>query len=319
MDIVQARLQQMHGSVSIRSVTGAGTEILLRFQASLVTMHMLLVRVAGSVFAIPSHLVEMALPSDGLRVVDDTRGKRLEFADRSCACHRLADLLGMELPSDTIGATPALVLHRDAGSVAILVDELLDSQQHIVKDLGQHLQGLSGVLGAVVRADGAVAPVLDMHEWLNRLQRSPGEVAAVEHSSRGTVLVVDDTAAVRQSLVELLVDAGYEVATAQDGGQAMALIEASRPDVVVTDLEMPVLNGLDLTRALRSRPDTKELPVVMITSCATAMHRWLAQEVGVSEFMAKPFQDETLLQVVWNATAAARSALPVVHSAALAV
>jgi CheY-like chemotaxis protein len=110
--------------------------------------------------------------------------------------------------------------------------------------------------------------------------------------------VVDDSVSVRRATELLMRDAGYDVATARDGLEALALFERVRPAVALVDLEMPRMNGLDLTRALRSDPKTAGLPIVMITSRFTQRHRDIAQVAGVSAFLTKPFSEELLLGTV---------------------
>ena len=109
-------------------------------------------------------------------------------------------------------------------------------------------------------------------------------------------LVVDDSLSARRALAQAVEDAGLEVRTARDGLEAVAMIETHRPDLLLVDLEMPRMNGLELTSHVRGRDATRTLPVIMVTSRSTAKHRRGAQAVGVNFYMTKPFADEELLQ-----------------------
>jgi chemotaxis protein histidine kinase CheA/ActR/RegA family two-component response regulator len=300
MDIVLSRMQAMHGSVAVTSVRGAGTEVCLRFQGSLVTQHVLLVRVDAAIMAIPSHQVEFALPAGNGSVQSADGTRRWRYLDRSLDHYFLADLAGLAAADAAeIEHKPALVIRRINGAVALSVDELVDSHQSVVKDMGMYLSGMHGVLGAIMRADGAVVPLLDIAALLDKpSDRVHRAIEAARGPARTTVLVVDDSPTVRQSLALLLNDAGYAVTTARDGMDAIALAAKVKPDIVLTDLEMPVLDGLELTQHLRARPETHALPIVMITSRSMEKHRRLAEQAGVSAYVTKPYTDQELLAVV---------------------
>jgi CheY-like chemotaxis protein len=162
------------------------------------------------------------------------------------------------------------------------------------------------VAGIGLTGDGSVVPLLDVAE----LARSPREHAmraaaqaraAAQTLRRSRVLVVDDSLSVRRAVATLLEDQGYEVTLARDGLEAAKSLEAARPDVVLTDLEMPNMNGLELAAHLRSRPELAALPVIMITSRSMDKHRRQAMSAGVDVYLTKPYTDQELLQHVSTA------------------
>ena len=111
-------------------------------------------------------------------------------------------------------------------------------------------------------------------------------------------LVADDSLSARKALVQVMEDAGYEVRAARDGMEAVQMVEVKRPDIVLVDMEMPRMNGIELTAHLRARPETADLPVIMITSRSTAKHRRQAEAAGVNVYLTKPFLDDELLDHV---------------------
>ena len=184
--------------------------------------------------------------------------------------------------------------------MALLVDAVLDSRELILQGIGQLTRRIRGVVAGALRPDGKPLFLIDVAE-LERAARSSVQLVsssalrrrmAVE---RTRVLVVDDALSVRRSMQQLLGDAGYDVVTAADGFEAIEQIRVKRPSLVLTDLEMPNLNGLELTRRVREVQQWMDLPIVMITSRAGDKHREMAAEVGVDVYLTKPYLDADLL------------------------
>jgi Response regulator containing a CheY-like receiver domain and a GGDEF domain len=149
--------------------------------------------------------------------------------------------------------------------------------------------------------DGSVAPVLDMPELLRTTlvtvdSETLEDLEIVEKGSLlPTVLVVDDSLSQRRALEQLLNDAGFHVLTARDGIEAANILQETKPDMVLTDLEMPRMNGIELTAHIRSKALIKSLPVIMITSRTTQKHRMMAEEAGINFYLVKPVREDDLL------------------------
>jgi two-component system, chemotaxis family, sensor kinase CheA len=192
---------------------------------------------------------------------------------------------------------------------AFRVDALLGQRDVVVKDLGRLLPRLDLLAGASLEPDGAILLVLDVSGLVDRARRIrpgagatrgvPGPAGVAAPAGPGGILVVDDTAVVRELERSILEDAGYQVRTAADGHQALAELAATPADLVVTDLDMPNCDGLELTRAIRAQPGLARLPVVVVTSKAAEADRRLAMEAGADAHLAKAGLDrEALLAVV---------------------
>jgi chemosensory pili system protein ChpA (sensor histidine kinase/response regulator) len=157
------------------------------------------------------------------------------------------------------------------------------------------------VIGASLLGDGRVLPVLDMHELLQRdrgataLVRPAQAQLAQTRAAATDILVVDDSLSVRQALTQLLEDDGYQVHTAKDGVEALDFLATARPAALLVDLEMPRMNGLELTQRLRERDDTRALPVIMVTSRTSEKHRQQARLAGVDLYLTKPYRENDLL------------------------
>jgi chemosensory pili system protein ChpA (sensor histidine kinase/response regulator) len=305
LDVVATRLRALAGSIDIRTRVGQGMTIELRFQASLVATHALFVRDGGQVFGIASHAVQRAVPAVAVNLVRENGTLYAEFDAHRYPAHELAALTGLA-PASAPERRNLVVADSDAGPIGLLVDAILDAGELVTRPAGKYLKRIPGVAGIGLLGDGSVIPLLDVAE----LARSPREQslrAAAQAQSqahavrRSRVLVVDDSLSVRRAIASLLEDHGYEIALARDGIEAVKAMEAARPDVLLTDLEMPNMNGLELTAHVRSRAELAYLTVIMITSRSMDKHRRQAMSAGVNIFLNKPFSDHELLQHVAEA------------------
>lgn len=205
-------------------------------------------------------------------------------------------------------ARPCVIVHGAKGTVAVEVDQVLESRELILQDVGRLARCIPGLAAGTVRADGTPMFLLDMPElerasYSSLIRTSSAAMRRRMQAQRIRVMVVDDALSVRRSMEQLLQDNGYSVALAVDGFDALEKIENEPPAILVTDLEMPNLNGLELTRRLRSMPQWDALPIVMITSRATDKHRDMANEAGVDLYLSKPYVDIDFLAHLRRLTA----------------
>lgn len=313
MDVVASRIADLKGTVEISSEPGQGSDITLRLQASLVTQHVVLVETAGQLFAIPTHQIVEAIPAGlgEISVAGDANTQspawRMRYRERAFPVQNLAPLTGAHaegLTSDRIAKMPVIVILTTDGESAVVVDGLVTSREVMVKNLGRHLPRVHGVAGVTLLGDGTVVPLLNLYELLAAplaVTAAASQLAADARRQARRVLVVDDSLSVRKSLVQLLEDATYEVAVAGDGHEAVREIARFNPHVVCTDLEMPNMNGLELTEHLRLKDATRELPIIMITSRSMDKHREMAKRAGVDYYVTKPYTDAELLKTVQDA------------------
>ena len=307
MDMVYSRLLDMKGSLRIQTEADKGCLMELRLPVTLISTHALLLRVRDQIYALSDRGIEQILYSGAGKI--QTLGKVTTYRLGN-DMHELTLLESLlNLPQDRRehdrGAAPVLLVREETGGLrAVLVQEVLDSRDLVVKSMGQYISTLPGIVGATILGDGSVAPVLDLPELLRARaagQRLPTAAvqptkSAVSAPHRKIVLAVDDSLSARRSLAQFVQDAGFEVRTARDGLEAIEIINSKRPDLVLADLEMPRMNGLELTAHLRANQATHDLPVIMITSRSTAKHRHEAEAVGVDTYLTKPFMEDELLE-----------------------
>ncbi|MBC5768038.1 hybrid sensor histidine kinase/response regulator [Ramlibacter albus] len=307
MDVVHEWVNAMNGSIRISSVAGSGSTIELRFAASLTTMQSLVVEAAGQRFALPAVHVEQAVPR-GLGEFEQV-GDSLAWrhADRIYPARLLAEAAG--LPRDAGRALvdhDVVIVRFDNRSHALAVERLVDARELLVKNPGRYARHVRGVAGLSILGDGSVAVNLELPQLLARASRRVHDAGGSDAPTASKqevpgVLIVDDSLSVRTALRNLVQDAGFRVEAARDGLEAIESLRGFRPKIVLTDLEMPNMNGVELTSHLKARADTKDLPVIMITSRSQEKHRRMAQQAGVDAYLTKPYNDGELLRTIREA------------------
>jgi chemosensory pili system protein ChpA (sensor histidine kinase/response regulator) len=314
MDVVQRSVHELRGTLRIESDEAAGTRVVLQVPQRLATVPVTVARAGAHVLALSIRGVEQILPADGL-VEDDDGHVRFVVQDGFVAVHLLDELLGLPagqfarelaLERDARGgagpgpqsgaARVAMLVRRDDGElVAVIAPDLGQTRNIVVRPLPSWLPRIAAIEGATVLGDGAVAPVIDLPLLLAGPQAVGAPVASAAPARRGPLcLVVDDSVSVRRSMETFLGDLGFEVDSAGDGVEALALVQRRVPDLAIVDLEMPRMNGVEFTAALRHEERTVEVPVIMITSRYSERHRAMALDAGVDVFMTKPYTEDEL-------------------------
>ena len=306
LDVVSVKIRELKGSIDIHSEKGKGCRITLSLPISSFSTHSLLVRVRQYIYAISSHGIEEII-YPGMGELRDIGDQTVFQLGREAFSAVLLDSL-LNLPPDRRkierNDRPILLVKDESGTrTAILVQDVIDSRDVVVKGMGSYIPKLNGIIGATVLGDGSVSPVIDLPELLHdttsshRTADDKASDTAVKPARRAPyALVVDDSLSSRRSLAQFAEDLGLSVRTARDGLDALTIIEANTPDLLIVDMEMPKMNGLELTSHIRATPDLGKIPVIMITSRSTDKHRKAAMDKGVDRYMVKPFDEDELAQ-----------------------
>jgi chemosensory pili system protein ChpA (sensor histidine kinase/response regulator) len=308
MDVVRTNVRRLNGEIDVTSTVGEGTRFTLRLPLTVLVSEALLVRVGDETFAVALSSVHSVTALSPDRMKPGPRGESVMMGDDTVELVNLAGVLG--LPDPPRGARrPALVLRGGGRLFAVEVNEVLHKQDIVIKPLGEFLEAAGPYAGATVTADGRVVLLLDAVGVAERAaSRARGErtAAAPSHADpapivaavRKRVLLVDDSISVRRFVGQMLEKAGFEVTTAADGADAIARLGDAAFDVVVTDLEMPRVNGYELIDDLRRRPSTRALPVIVLTTRAGDKHVALARQLGVEHYVTKPVEEQTFVALV---------------------
>ncbi len=298
LDAVKSHVESLGGSLEVHSSPGEGTTVTMLLPLTLALLRVLVVERSGQRFGLPlTSVEEVLIVSDTLslggREAIEVRGQSIPVAD-------LGLIIGgavQELPE----RRQAVIVASSGRRVAALCDRIVEEQEAVVKSLGPLLTAVSGYLGAAIMNDGGIALILDPAFLTRRLPR--GAVAAVAPEGErppSKVLVVDDQFAVRQLQRSILEAAGYQVVTARDGREALTKV-AGEPDIelVVTDIEMPEMDGIELLRTIRADTDQASLPVVVVTSRTGEEDRRRGLDAGADAYIVKDhFDQNALLETV---------------------
>ncbi len=311
LDVVHDRVQSLKGSLDIRSVQGKFCEFTIRLPATLLSAHALLIRSGKHMVAVASRGVRQIVDSRAIKLSMMGNGLSAQIGDEVYEAHRLESLLGtaMDRRNNERVSRPALLVEVGADRiVAILVQAVTDTVDLVVKPLGKFVPQPIGVVGATILGDGSVAPVMDIPDLLRDRSLANQYSTVINHNIAEyvqerkhkipTVLVVDDSLSVRRAMEQLLRDAGYEVRLARDGLEAITLMQGKRPDIMLVDMEMPRMNGIELSTHVRNSAGMNDIPIIMITSRSTDKHRKQAAAAGVSVYMTKPYAEDQLLQQI---------------------
>ncbi|MCP4699559.1 MAG: hybrid sensor histidine kinase/response regulator, partial [Gammaproteobacteria bacterium] len=310
MDVVHSGILALKGSVDIESEPGQGTAIILTLPMTLITMHVLLVQLAGESYAIPTTQLEQALTPESGKFRQVGTDISFHMQKNAYPAMSLNELL--HLPGEPVSledTRPLLLVRGEGGATAVLVDTFIESRDLVAKKMSQYVTNIKGVSGATILGDGSVIPVLDLPELLRTPAQmimptlSSGEDAEAGGAAGGIphILIVDDSLSVRKSLSQLVEDAGYETLLAKDGLEAIEVVGQTKPNVMLVDMEMPRMNGIELTTHIRGNENTKSIPIFMITSRTTEKHRELARTAGVNEYLTKPYPEAELLKMIESA------------------
>ncbi len=316
MDVVNDRVSGLKGRLDIESSHDGGSRFIVRVPVSSGAVQALIVQCAQEEVALPSDQVVQALSSDEVEIVQIEGGApMLRHLDHDYPVYSMGVWLGFEeLAGMNLEGKPAVLCRGATQTIALVVDAVVDARELILQDIGRLTRRISGVVGGALRNDGRPMFLLDVAalERASRTVRRAGSSLTMRRRmavQRTRILVVDDALSVRRSMEQLLVDAGYDVSSAADGFLALEALRNQTPALVLTDLEMPNLNGLELTKRLRELPQFMGTPVVMITSRASDKHRLLAEEAGVDLYLTKPYTDAVLIEHVKRLTSQDASAL----------
>jgi two-component system chemotaxis sensor kinase CheA len=310
LDVVRSNVEAGRGRVEIRSRLGEGTEFRLVVPITLAVLRCLLVEAGGQRFALPFHRV---LLCKAHRASDrgSAEGRPVVWVDdQPVPVSTLTDTLGRPRGSRADG--PVVVLADTGRRHAFEVDRLLGQREVVLKGLSRLLPLLPAVAGASVEPDGSVLLVLDPPGLIQRARRGvrgDPAAAAVERPdpTRRRILVVDDALTVRELQRSILERAGFEVRMAVDGRQALSMLAEEPSDLVLTDVEMPNMDGFALTEAIRAHPSVANIPVLILTSRSSEADRQRGLDVGADGYIVKSGFDETGLLAAVNRLLGVRS------------
>lgn len=304
MDVVANEVKQLGGSLQISSVTGQGTNFTVRLPFTLAITQALIVRTGEEVYALPLPTVEgvVRIARAELETLLSQSEPSYEYGEQSYRFRHLGMYLGgqaAQLPEDESHVSVILV-RAGENSAALLTDEMLASQEIVVKTVGPQLASVKGIAGATILGDGSIVLILD----IMALVRGGAPVVELKSAmptptdSRPLAMVVDDSITVRRVMEKFLERSGLRVVTARDGLDAISKLRDHKPDIILLDIEMPRMDGYEFAAHVRNDERVSDVPIIMITSRVGDKHRARAIEIGVNDYLGKPYQDAKLLDAI---------------------
>ena len=328
MDVVRSEAASLGGRVSTVSEPGKGAQFTIHLPLTLAVTQVVLLSTGGKTYAVPSVLVEQVQQLKTGALAAAYNEGAVMWQSQRVPMHYLSTLLGdHDATPVTQHYSPLLILKSGNDRVALHVDEVIGNREVVVKNIGPQLSRMIGIAGATVLGSGEIVLILNPVPLAQRAAQenvraprltpsdAPDNMGAVaEMASPGRaerhaapvqglrtqsiVMVVDDSLTVRRVTQRLLTREGYQVVLAKDGVDALEHLQSITPDVMLVDIEMPRMDGFDLTRNVRDDERTRDIPIIMITSRTAAKHRNYAMELGVNEYLGKPYQEDALLALI---------------------
>lgn len=301
LDVVKEAADRLKGTVDIDSTPGLGTTFSITLPITLAIVEAVLVNAGGQEFAIPVSSVEEVVGVPEHEVQNVGGREAVVLRERTTSLVPLNAVL--QLPRDEITDGPVVVVATATRRVAFRVGELIGQQEVVIKGLGSFLPRMRHVAGASILGDGRVVLVLDPYEMIDTARRPIHSAPALPrrsiiHESQvrpARILIVDDSLAIREMLRSIFEAAGYRVEIAVDGADALSKVQTNRYDGVITDIEMPRMDGFGLVEAIRQREESENLPVIMVTSLAKEEDRRRGLEVGANAYIVKSSFDQSRL------------------------
>ncbi|WP_230419139.1 Hpt domain-containing protein [Undibacterium griseum] len=328
MDVVRSEAASLGGRVEVSTTAGQGAEFTIHLPLTLAVTQVVLLNAGGRTLAVPSVLVEQVQHLKANALANAYNDGAVMWQGQRVSMYYLSTILGQ---NDAVPLaqqyTPLLVMKSGTERVAIHVDEIIGNREVVVKNIGPQLARMAGIAGATVLGSGEIVLILNPVPLAQRLEheraRLPqsgsemlpemGAVADLQADSvsaqnrsepvqglrtQHIVMVVDDSLTVRRVTQRLLTREGYQVILAKDGIDALEQLQSVTPDVMLVDIEMPRMDGFDLTRNVRNDARTSHIPIIMITSRTADKHRNYAKELGVNEYFGKPYREDDLLEAI---------------------
>ena len=303
MDVVASEVKQLGGSLQIISEPGKFTRFSMRLPFTRAINHALLVRAGEENYAIPIHKV------DGVAKMSLANVQHLltqespvyEYANQEYSVKNLAQLLGSPNFSFDPDEQELSVIMVTGGDhhAALVVSELIGNREMVIKPVGPQIAGIRGISGATILGDGRIVVILDIDALLGvKLQDVAVAENIVTRESLPLILVVDDSITVRRVTERLLERNKMEVLTARDGLDALSVLQEHSPDLILLDIEMPRMDGYELAEHVRQDPRISNVPIIMITSRTGDKHRNRAIEIGVDDYLGKPYREDQLLEAI---------------------
>ncbi len=304
MDVVASEITKLGGTLNIETEAGHGTRFIVSLPYTLSVTQALIVRAESELYAIPLPTVEGVIRISRAefdeKLTEDS--PVVEYGGRDFQLQHLGRYLGLgsaAIPEDQDRISIILVQAGDR-STALITDEMIDSREIVVKPVGGQLASIRGISGATILGDGRIVVILDVGALVRTTLKplEEGMPVVEPEPEQALALVVDDSITMRRVTQRLLERNNMRVITAKDGVEAVGVLRDHIPDIILLDIEMPRMDGYEFATHVRNNTETVNVPIIMITSRVSENHKARAIEIGVNDYLGKPYQEDALLDAV---------------------
>jgi chemosensory pili system protein ChpA (sensor histidine kinase/response regulator) len=304
MDVVRAEVASLGGRIVTDTQAGRGTRFSVHLPLTLAVAQVVLVAAGRARFAVPSSSVEQVMQLKPQALATAYADRSLAWQGQAVPLFFLGSLVeSVDVTPLAQHYSPVVIVRSGHQRIALHADEITRNQEVVVKNVGPQVARVRGVTGATILGNGEIVLIIDpvalaqaaAGEVFDRAVPPPILAPVLPDTLPPVVMVVDDSVTVRKVTQRLLVREGYQVLLAKDGVDALRQLQDVTPDAMLLDIEMPRMDGFDLTRNLRADPRFASIPIIMITSRTADKHRNHAMGLGVNVFLGKPYQDSELL------------------------
>jgi len=297
--ILKEKVENLSGTIDINSQKGIGTEFIITLPLTLSTFRGILVKSGGQKFIIPTINVVKVLREhkDSLKTVENN--KTLKFDNEIVSIVSLSDILAIPAEKNDNSIIKIIILETSDEKVAFIVEDILFEEEVLVKDMGSQLIKVTNISGATVLGSGEVVLVLNTSGLIHTAINTQGQITEAlpkgESSSSKDILVAEDSITSRMLLKNILESVGYSVTTAVDGAEAWRIIREQPFDAIISDLEMPRMNGFELTEKIKSDPTFENIPVILVTALETREDKEKGIDAGADAYIIKSSFDQSNL------------------------
>ena len=304
MDVVASEIKKLGGALHMETKPGQGSRFTIRLPLTLAISHALILRANDEFYALPLPTVEgvVRLSRTEVEAHLGPEAVPFEYGGQKYKFQHLAFYVGREpgpLPDGDV-TVPVILVRAGEHSTGLVTDELVGSREIVVKNVGSQIAAIRGISGATILGDGRIVIILDIGALVRTDWRARTEpvMPREKTDTRSVALVVDDSITVRRVTQRLLERNGMRVLTARDGVDAMEMLQEHTPDIILLDIEMPRMDGYEVATQVRADPRLSGIPIIMITSRVGEKHRARAIEIGVDDYLGKPYQEAQLLEAI---------------------
>ena len=301
---VNEKIIEMKGAINIDASDANGINIGFSIPTNLNSVHALLIKCENTKVAISNRGVVEILHSGAGQIVSVSGQYYLEYLQHRYPVYDLRFMLEISQYNKPLNNKVTLIVNDDIGdNYAITIDKIYETRDIITKPISELVPNVSGLLGTTILGDGAITTVIDIVELIKHARDLENKITTSikvkeQEPSKQYALVVEDSISVRKELAHFMQDLGFAVITAKDGVEALNQTKKHLPSIVLTDLEMPRMNGIELSKHLRLNKETAFTPIIMIASMSSKKDKRVAENSGITTYISKPYNEDELLEVI---------------------